>query len=351
MRLIENYLEFQMDEKVTKKFGVLPRGLAGILTTGVLVSAAWILYSRRYIDHHGKVKGVLEAEQACFEATTAGKLRFFADKRSSGRPLVILHGIHTAGGAHDIAPIFNAFRSQRPVYALELPGFGGSERSDRPYRPSMYQAALTEFIRNQLGEPADVVAQGLSAEFAALAAQANPEWIRSLIMISPTGFEMPAIGNLSGKFGKTNLTDLLYALMAVPLWSLPLFDILASRPRLSLYYRQRFEADVPEELVSIAYTSAHQVGAHFAPIVFASGRLSVRDVREKVYDNLTQPVLVVYDSEPGRSYDMLLSTTRAHPNWSVRRIRQSRGMPHFDRPGETFHVMEDFLKAQDKRQG
>ena len=162
---------------------------------------------------------------------------------------------------------------------------------------------------------------------------------------------MPRVGNLSEKIGKTNITDFLYALMAVPLWSLPLFDILSSRPRLSLYYRKRFEADVPEELVSIAYASAHQAGAHFASIVFSSGRLSVHDVREKVYDTLTQPVLVVYDSEPDRSFDMLLSTTRAHPNWSVKRIRQSRGMPHFDRPGEFFHVLEDFLKAKDKRQG
>lgn len=340
-----------MTEKPKKKFGLLPGGISGLVTAGILTSAAWILYSRRYIDHHAKVKGVLEAEQAIFEAPTAGKLRFYADKRSSGRPLVILHGIHAAAGSHDIAPIFNAFRSQRPVYALELPGFGGSERSDRPYRPSMYQAALTEFIRGQLGEPADVVAQGLSAEFAALAAQANPEWIRSLIMISPTGFEMPPVDSLGEKIGKISLTDLLYALLAVPLWSLPLFDILSSRPRLSLYYRQRFEADVPEELVSIAYASAHQAGAHFAPMVFVSGRLNVRDVREKVYDALTQPVLVIYDSEPGRSFDMLLSSARAHPKWSVRRIRQSRGMPHFDRPGEFFHVLEDFLKSQDGRQG
>ena len=340
-----------MTEKTKKKFGLLPRGISGLVTAGILTSAAWILYSRRYIDHHAKVKGVLEAEQVCFDAPTAGKLRYFADKRSSGRPLVILHGIHAAAGAHDIAPIFNAFRSQRPVYALELPGFGGSERSDRPYRPSMYQTALTEFIREQLGEPVDVVAQGLSAEFAALAAQANPELIHSLTMISPTGFEMPPVGNLSEKLGKKNLSDLLYALLAVPLWSLPLFDILSSRPRLSLHYRERFEADVPEELVSIAYASAHQVGSHFAPMVFVSGRLSVRDVREKVYDALTQPVLVVYDSEPGRSFDMLLPTARAHSNWTVRRIRQSRGMPHFDRPGEFFHVLEDFLKAQDKRKG
>ncbi|HNW95283.1 MAG TPA: alpha/beta fold hydrolase [Anaerolineaceae bacterium] len=338
-----------MKEKRKKKRGFLPRGISGLVTAGVLTSAAWILYSRRYIDHHARVKGVLEAEQGSFEAPTAGKLHFTADTRSSGRPLVILHGIHAAAGSHDIAPIFNAFRSQRPVYALDLPGFGGSERSDRPYRPSMYQAALTEFIREQVGEPADVIAQGLSAEFAALAAQANPGLIRSLILLSPTGFEMPQVGSLSEKIGKANPADLLYTLLAVPLWSLPLFDILSSRPRLSLYYRQRFEADVPEELVSIAYASAHQPGAHFAPMVFASGRLSVRDVREKVYDTLTQAVLVVYDSEPGRSFAMLLPTARAHANWSVRRIRQSRGMPHFDRPGEFFHVLEDFLKAQDKR--
>jgi len=339
-----------MTENTKKKFGLLPGSISGLLTTGLLLSAGWIFYSRRYIDHNAKVKGVLEAEQGTFDAPTAGKLRFYADTRGSGRPLLILHGIHAAAGVHDIAPIFNAFKSQRPVYALDLPGFGASERSDRPYRPSMYQAAVLEFIRGQIGAPAYVAALGLSAEFVALAAQAYPECVLSLIMICPAGFEMPRVGNLAYKIGKMNLADLLYSLMAVPLWSLPLFDILASRPRLSLYYRKRFEADVPEELVSIAYASAHQPGAHFAPIVFASGRLFVRDVREKVYYALTQPVLVLYDSEPGKSYDMLLSSARAHPNWSVRRVRQSRGMPHFDRPGETFHILDDFLKAQEKRQ-
>lgn len=338
-----------MTDKAKKKRRLLHGGLSGLLTAGLLTSAAWILYSRKYIDHNACVKGVLEAEQDSFEGATAGRLHFYTNKRGSGRPLVILHGIHMAAGAHDIAPIFYAFRSQRPVYALELPGFGGSERSDRPYRPSMYQAALVEFIRDYLGEAADIITLGQSAEYAALAAQSNPEWVRSLVLINPSGFEMPQMGRLLDSFARVNLPDNLYALMAVPLWSVALFDILSSRPRLSQFYRKRFTADVPEELVSIAYASAHQNGAHFAPLVYACGRLAVRGVREKVYDTLTQPVLVIYDAEPRKSYDMLGATIRAHPNWSVRRIHQSRGMPHFDRPGETFYAVDQFFKAREKR--
>lgn len=336
-----------MTNEEKKRRGLLPRGLAGLIGFSTAVAAAWIFYSRRYIDHHAKVKGVLKGEEGFYESPTAGKIHFIADTAGSGRPVLVVHGIHLAAGLHDVAPIFQAFVSHRPVYVLDLPGFGGSQQGDRPYRPSMYQAAIADFIREKIGAPADVVVMGLTSEFAALAALADPDLFNSLTMINPTGFQMPQ-STLWDKPNVQTLEDILYTLVAVPLWSLPLFDLLVNRPRLHRYYRRRFEYSVPDELVSIAWASAHQPGAHFAPLVYLCGKLYTLNVREKVYENLSVPVLVIYDNAPGLHFDMLPYTVHTHSNWKAKRIRRSRGMPHFDRPGEFFRALDDFFKEVEK---
>lgn len=336
-----------MTHETEKHAHPIARGLAAFAGLTLAAKAAWILYSRRYIDHHAKLRGVLSAEQHTFDSPTAGKINFYVDKVGEGTPILILHGIHPTAGVQDVIPIFNAFKTHRPVYAINLPGFGGSEKTDRPYRPSLYQAAITEFIRDQIGQAADMVALGLSAEFAALAACENPELVESLILINPTGMQMPqSTGSIAERSRWGDVQNLVYSLMAVPLWSLPLYDILASRARVEQYYHNRFEYAVPSDLIDLAYTSGHQPGAHFAPLVALSGKLYTPNVREKVYAALKLPVMVLYDNEPNTHFEMLPFFVREHPNWQALRVRQSRGMPHFDRPGETFRAMDLFWNKQ-----
>ena len=70
-------------------------------------------------------------------------------------------------------PLFDMYRNTRPVYALELPGYGFSDRADRNYTPELFAGAIGEFLE-QVGKPADVVALSLSSEFVARAALTLP---------------------------------------------------------------------------------------------------------------------------------------------------------------------------------
>jgi pimeloyl-ACP methyl ester carboxylesterase len=94
-------------------------------------------------------------------------------KFSSLPPLLLVHSINAAASAAEIAPLFEHYRQQRPVYALELPGFGFSDRSARPYTPRLMtdalHAALAVMKSEQGAACADVLAVSLSSEFAARA--------------------------------------------------------------------------------------------------------------------------------------------------------------------------------------
>ena len=317
-------------------------GLGGLIASTAAAATGWIIYSRKYIRHDAEILKAIDADKKNFESETAGRISYYADKDHKGVPLVLIHSINAASSAFEMKPIFERFRGERPVFALDLPGFGFSERSDRLYSPELFQHAVTDFLKTVVGEPADVVALSLSSEFAALSAEEHPELFRSLVMISPTGFNLPKTDRLSQQVKTRGTKSNLYAGLAVPLWNRPLFDLIASRPSIQYFLNKSFEGLVPERFVDYAYTTAHQPGAQYAPTYFLSGKLFTPDVREKVYEALEIPVLVIYDRDPYTNFDMLPMLIKEKENWGCTRITPTKGLPHWEQPEKTFKAMDSF---------
>lgn len=308
----------------------------------VATATGWIIYSKRFINHNFKVTSALESDRMDFHSDRAGRLSYYADKNRKGVPLVLLHSVNAASSAFEMKPLFDHYRQTRPVYVLDLPGFGFSERSDRLYSPQLYQDAISDFLKEVVGEPADVVALSLSSEFAALAAAHHPELIRSMVMISPTGFNLPKTGRMLEKSNQRGVQSNLYAGLAVPLWNRPLFDLITSRPSIQIFLNKSFEGLVPSSFVDYAYHTAHQPGAQFAPTYFLSGKLFTPAVRETVYKVIDKPVLVLYDRDPNTNFEMLPGLLREKENWQGVRITPTKGLPHWEQPEKTTAALDNF---------
>lgn len=320
-------------------------GLGGTLSAVLAAAVGWIVYSRKYIRHNLQMPQALDAERKEFDSHNAGRLSYYVDSSGRGTPLVLLHSINAAPSAYEHQPIFEHFRGKRPVYALDLPGFGFSERADRVYTPLLFQRVVTEFIRDVVGSPADVVGLSLSCEFAALSAVHNPENIRSLVMISPTGFQPPRTEALPERARHRDAKDMAYSTLSVGLWNRPFFDLVASRPSIRYFLNMSFEGLVPDRLVDYAYQTSHQPGAQYAPTYFLSGKLFTPAVRETVYHVLNCPVLVLYDRDPYTNFEMLPGVVRERETWQAERITPTKGLPHWERPEKTFSAMESFWQG------
>lgn len=317
-------------------------GLTGLAAATGAAIGGWILFSRRYIRHDMPLDEALEAERNEFTSPHAGRISYYQDKRGKGTPLVLLHSINAAPSAYEMKPIFEHFSGKRPVYALDLPGFGFSERSDRLYSPLLYQNAISDFLKAVVGKPADVVALSLSCEFAAVAAAHQPDLLRSLVMISPTGFNPPRVDKLAERADQRGTKNKLYAGLAVPLWNRPVYDLVACRPSIQFFLNKSFEGLVPDHFVDYAYQTAHQPGAQYAPTYFLSGKLFTPAVRETVYMALDRPVLVIYDQDPYTNFEMLPMLLRECDNWKGARISPTKGLPHWEAPNRVFNAMTNF---------
>lgn len=317
-----------------------------VISAAAASAAGWILYSRKYIRHDMEIEKAIDAEIKDYQSEEAGRLSYYVSPNKRGTPLLLIHSINATSSAFEMQPIFEHFQGQRPVYALDLPGFGFSDRSNRVYSPLMYQNAITSFIKNVIGQATDVIALSLSCEFAALSAVHDPENIRSLAMISPTGFQPPKGGSFTEHAQKRGVKNFVYSGLAIELWNRPFYDLISSRPTIQFFLNKNFEGLVPERFVDYAYQTSHQPGAQHAPTYFISGKLNTPAIRETVYQALTQPVLVLYDRDPATNFEMLPIFLHERENWKAVRIYPTKGLPHWDEPAKTFRALDDFWSEQ-----
>jgi len=290
----------------------------------------------------------IDAPRHEIATSDAGTISYYADTRAGGRPLVLLHGIHAAASAYEMRPLFESFRGERRVYALDLPGFGFSERSARAYTPATYVHAIEHLLRNVASEEgADVIALSLTGEYAAKVAVEMPELVRSLALISPTGFASPdqasqlerrsrrSGSKLAAKYGGSTASRLLY-------------DLLVTRPSLRYFLRKSFEGRVDDGVFAYAFATSHQPGAYRAPMSFVLGGLFPTGEATSRYAHVRVPSLVLYDRDPHTSFTQLEPFTSEHPNFRAQRIAPTRGLPHFDAPQQTAEALRSFYRQLDQ---
>lgn len=325
-----------------------------VFSTAARIAKAAALRLRHQLHERKKpgftwpLKAAIEAERHAIATSDAGAISYYEDTSGEGRPLVLLHGIHAAGSAFEVRTLFYEFRGERPVYAVDLPGFGFSQRGGMPYTPEAYVHAIEHVLRQvTMDSPdgrADVIALSLSSEYAAAVAAELPELVHSIVMISPTGFDRIAQGE-----GRRKEPPALVKSVARVGGEL-FFDALVTRPSLEHYLAKSFGGKVDRGLLEYSYTTSHQPGAQFAPLAFVSGELFPQGDPKSTYERVKVPVLVLYDEDPYVTFGGLRAFAIRNPSYHAERISHTRGLPHIEARERTMRVVRGFfdrLEAQE----
>lgn len=324
----------------------LAAGIGGVVSVLASIVGGWLAYSRLFVNHDMRLPLAFNAERRIFTSPRIGVVSYYADTHAPGRPLVLVHAINAAGSAYEMHPLFEFYRVQRPVYAIDLPGFGFSERSNREYTPQLYTQAIVEFMATQVKEPADVVALSLGSEFSARAALERPDLFHTLTMISPSGLSAERKKKASQQVSGTGGSDVAFNMLSFPLWSQAFYDLLGTRPSIRYFLKQSFAGAVPQDLIDYDYLTSHQPGASYAPVYFVSGKLFTPNILEMVYEQLTIPVQVLYDEDFFVSFDQLPHLINVCDNWKAVHITPTRGLPHWEKLTETTRALEDFWREK-----
>ena len=106
-------------------------------------------------------------------------------KRGWGEPIVLLHNIYPGASheefEHNVAELARHFT----VYAVDLLGFGRSDAPRLRYTANLYATLIHDFLVDVVGQPAHVVAAGLTCSYVADVAVWRHELVKSIAMLCP----------------------------------------------------------------------------------------------------------------------------------------------------------------------
>lgn len=295
------------------------------------------------------VPALLPSSERSDLETSSGRVAYYAgipEQPTTEAPVLLIHSVNAAAGAHEVRPLFEYFRSRRPTYALDLPGFANSERVSMLYKPRLMTDAVLAIAREVRGRhehgPIDAVGVSLSSEFVARAASERPESFRSLALVSPTGLGRGA--PFYGPSGSNRGVAGVWSVLRLPFVGAPLFRSLTSRASIRYFLRKTWgSANIDEQMFRAACLCARYPGARHAPLSFLSGYLFSADIGT-VYESLSLPVWVAHGTRGDFTDFSWKAQIAARANWQVD-VFETGALPYFEVPEQFFARYERFLHA------
>ena len=308
-------------------------------------AAAWVAYSALAINHDRDLPPALPGRQFSLDTTT-GQVTIYADGPREGAPLILVHSVNAAASSYEVRPLYLRYRLKRPVYAIDLPGFGLSERRRQVYTPRLMvdalHAAIAEISRRHPGAPVDAMGLSLSCEYLARTAIERPGSLRSLGLISPTGFDRSLAGEGRAQSDRGNRFAL--DAVSVPLWSQALFDLVVSRPSMRYFLNKTWGSKrIDEGLLDYGHASAHRPGAQHAVWSFLAGYLFADDVT-RIYRLLDLPIWTVHGVRGDFVDYRYERQIEDRPNWTLA-VLETGAFPHFEQLDRLSRSYDAFLRA------
>src|SRR6185503_11369654 len=257
-----------------------------------------------------------------------------AGVQNVGPPLVFIHGVGAGSSSFMWRKNFDDLANTFRVYALDLLGFGFSEKpANASYSADLYVELITDFIREVAGFPANVVATSLGAAYAIRVADEHPELIRSMVLNSPTGAD-----KLNARPGMTGAA--FYGLLQSPVLGTSFYNVMASERGIRDYSRKHLFYDhrrVTNRFIANLYASSHQQGAQHAIAAFLSGYLNT-DTRA-AFARLTQRVVLVWGKQDMTNpIGNAVSLVQSNPRSTLEVFDYCRMLPEQEHP-EKFNAL------------
>lgn len=262
-------------------------------------------------------------------ATVNGITVSYIDEGKGEKTLLLVHGLASNGGfwRYNIGPLSEHYR----VIAVDLPGYGRSDKGVYPYTMSFYADVLSALL-TQLGVPRAVyVGHSMGGQIGIHFSFRHPEQMEKLILAAPAGIEPFSRGD----------GDWLKSVMTIDWVKKTTEERIRANIAMNFYdYDDRFEWMV-EERTRMAKAKDFE---DFCYAVVRSVYGMLDEPTTKLLSDITVETHVIFGREDqlipnpilhgGRSAEVGEAAKRAIPNSTLTFIEKAGHMVQMERPAE-----------------
>jgi pimeloyl-ACP methyl ester carboxylesterase len=254
--------------------------------------------------------------------------------QGSGTPLILIHGFGASiGHWRQNIPVLAAAGYR--VFAIDLLGFGKSDKPQLAYQMELWQEMLADFWREQVKEPAVFVGNSIGALLSLIMLAHHAEMAKAGVLLNAAGGlnHRPEELNAPLRLVMAGFTKLVRSDLIGPF----LFNRIRQKPRLrrTLHQVYRDRTAVTDELIDLLYEPSCDTGAQK---VFAAILTAPPGPRpEELLPQISQPLLVLWgEADPwtpitgAKLYQELATTQPSQVRFSA--IPDTGHCPHDERP-------------------
>ena len=276
--------------------------------------------------------------------TARGRVAYYVagPEDATSDPLLLVHSVNAAASAAEVRPLFDHYATRRPVYAIDLPGYGASDRSARAYTPRVMTDAVlaiaAEIEARHPGRTIDGIAVSLASEYLARAAAEHPRRFRTVCLVSATGLNRTK--RFDGPPGSTRGKAWLLKVLGRAPWSAALFRLLTRRGVIRFFLEKTWGSkDIDLALLEFDVATTKVAGAANAPFYFLSAFLFSADI-SRIYESLAMPVLLVHGTRGDFTDYRGAARLRDGFGWNIH-VMQTGALPYFE-------DLADFVAAYER---
>lgn len=283
------------------------------------------------------VKNLLANSENHYYEWRFGKIRY--QKKGSGAPLLLIHDLTAGSSNYEYHRLINNLTAKNEVYAIDLLGYGLSDKPSITYTNNLYEQLITDFIKNVIGRKTSVVVSGESVPFVIMACHNNPDVMNKLIFINPQSLYLQ--NQIPSK-----QTKLMKFFLEIPILGTFTYHVLTNRQSIEENFRKQYfcQPDEIKEKYILNYLEAAHTGNYYSKFAFASyvGKYMNMNILHELKEINNSILMIGGEKEPD-----IVTTIENYKYYNAAieyvYIPNTKHLPQLEAPDEILEQIKIFL--------
>ena len=302
----------------------------------VLGTAMYV--ANEYITKKATEKNLFKREDGNSYSFKYGNV--FYKISGEGKPVLLIHDINECSSGMEWCYLENKLSKTHKVYTIDLLGCGRSDKPKLTYNSFLYVQLISDFIKDVIGEPTDIIATGKSTAAVVMAAKLKEESIDRMIFINPADFD--DLASIPDQFNKAKK-----ALFTCPVLGTFIYHVMHRKNRIIDFFMRDYFYGFDEdyaELIEYYHEACHkdQSGSKYLYASLQGGSLNL-NIKHGV-KVLDKDIIIISGSEHLESDYVPEEYAILNDNIECITIMDTAYLPQLEAPGKLMEIISAYWK-------
>lgn len=263
--------------------------------------------------------------------------RIYYKKKGEGKPLVLIHDLNPISSNYEWSRLEKKLIKNHTVYSIDLIGCGQSSKPRITYTNYFFVELITDFLKEIVKEPADIITSNDSSSFTIMARSLNPELFQKIIMINP--------GSCNNNFIANRNNALLRMFLYLPFIGLSFYNYEIREVNLRETLKTKYfdNPEINQKFIDVYYQTAHSNNSN-GRFLYASIKSNYTNVNiEKTLKNIASDLYIIESNEYEEYQTIVNKYEELNRDIKVCYIKNAKKLPHLEQPEETIKIIETIL--------